>query len=191
MNESNITPRTLYVAYGKGLNIREMKRHCPDAELVGTGEIDGQELRFKGIAQYSYLTLCPNKESSVPVAVWKIREEDVDKFKKVENGSSKKPFSVRLDNGYTVNAFGFYSEHEYSIAMPAKRYFQEVYQGYVDNGFDTQILHDALINTTHEFYTKTKDGWLEFSTPYEQAGNEEITENPCDENQLGIKPAMQ
>lgn len=188
MNENNPTPRMLYVAYGKGLNVREMKRHCPDAELVGTGELDGYELRFKGIAQYSNLTLCPNKESSVPVAVWKLREEDADKFNKVESGSEKKPFSVRLDNGYTVNALGFYFEHEYAIAMPSKRYFQEVYQGYVDNGFDTQILHDALINTTHEFYTKTKDGWLEFSTPYEQAAEEEITDTPCDETQLDIKP---
>jgi len=190
MNENNGTPRMLYVAYGKGLNIREMKRHCPDAELVGTGEIEGQELRFKGIAQYSYLTLCPNEESTVPVAVWKLREEDADKFKKVENGSSKKPFPIRLDNGYTVNAYGFYSEYDYSIAMPSKKYFQAVYQGYVDNGLDVQILHDALINTTHEFYTKTKDGWLEFSTPYTENIVANTDECICDENQLGIKQTM-
>ena len=188
--ETEPVPRKLYMAYGKGMNLKEMKRQCPDAELVGVGEIDGYELRFKGIAQYATTTLCPKQGESVPVVVWKLREDDVKKLNKHEGGNDKKVFPVQLDNGYTVNAIGFYSNYDYSIAMPSKKYFQEVYQGYVDNGFDVQILSDALINSTQEFYTKTKQGWLEQSTPYEEPVEQVIAEDECSETQLGSGQVM-
>ena len=53
------------------LNIAQMRHRCPTARVVGTAEIDGYELLFKGSGTGAYLTIEKAKGKSVPVAVWK------------------------------------------------------------------------------------------------------------------------
>ena len=65
-----------YLAYGSNLNIGQMKFRCPTARVVGTAEIDGYELLFKGSKSGSYLTIEPREGATVPVAVWEVQEQD-------------------------------------------------------------------------------------------------------------------
>ena len=37
-----------YIAYGSNLNIQQMQMRCPYAAVLGTAELDGWELLFKG-----------------------------------------------------------------------------------------------------------------------------------------------
>ena len=37
-----------YIAYGSNLNRAQMALRCPDAKVVGTGEIKDYELLFRG-----------------------------------------------------------------------------------------------------------------------------------------------
>ena len=43
----NMTGRR-YIAYGSNLNRGQMALRCPDAKVVGTGEIKDYELLFRG-----------------------------------------------------------------------------------------------------------------------------------------------
>ena len=57
----------LYIAYGSNLNLTQMECRCPGASVVGTGEVKGYELLFRGVA-----TIEPRENASVPVLLWKI-----------------------------------------------------------------------------------------------------------------------
>ena len=65
--------KRLYVAYGRNLNILQMKQRCPTAKLCGTGTVENYQLQFKGRPQSAFATISPKEGSSVPVAVWELQ----------------------------------------------------------------------------------------------------------------------
>ena len=78
----------LYIAYGSNLNLPQMARRCPDAEVAGTSQVRGYELLFRGVA-----TIEPRKEASVPVLLWKISPQDekaLDRYGNVGGGTGGK-----------------------------------------------------------------------------------------------------
>ena len=46
-----------YIAYGSNLNVHQMRMRCPSARRIGTSELKGYELLFKGSKTGSYLTV--------------------------------------------------------------------------------------------------------------------------------------
>jgi len=47
-----------YLAYGSNLNLTQMKHRCPKAKPIGTINLNGYRLVYKGSAEgYSYLTI--------------------------------------------------------------------------------------------------------------------------------------
>ena len=67
----NMTGRR-YIAYGSNLNRAQMALRCPDAKVVGTGEIKDYELLFRGNRNGAVATVEPKKGESVPVLIWEI-----------------------------------------------------------------------------------------------------------------------
>ena len=65
-----------YIAYGSNLNIQQMETRCSDAQIVGTAELTGWRLMFKGSKSGNYLTIERAEGHIVPVAVWAISEDD-------------------------------------------------------------------------------------------------------------------
>ena len=70
------TKKRYYIAYGSNLNVQQMRMRCPYASVLGTAELDGWELLFKGSGTGSYLTVERRKGSQVPVGVWEVSEAD-------------------------------------------------------------------------------------------------------------------
>ena len=68
--------RKLYIAYGSNLNKEQMAWRCPTARYVGTGMVEGYELKFKGRPEGAYATIDPKKGGKVPVAIWEIQPYD-------------------------------------------------------------------------------------------------------------------
>lgn len=56
----NMTGRR-YIAYGSNLNRAQMALRCPDAKVVGTGEIKDYELLFRGNRNGAVATVEPKK----------------------------------------------------------------------------------------------------------------------------------
>ena len=67
-----------YLSYGSNTSVRQMLERCPDAIYVGTAELKGWRLLFKGSQSGSYLTIEKKKGRKVPVLVWKVSELDIE-----------------------------------------------------------------------------------------------------------------
>ena len=69
-----------YLGYGSNLSVRQMLERCPDAIYVGTAELKGWQLLFKGSQSGSYLTIEKKRGRKVPVLVWKVSKRDEKKL---------------------------------------------------------------------------------------------------------------
>ncbi len=73
-----------YLAYGSNLNMAQMQWRCPGAVPLGTAEISGYRLLFKGSRTGSYLTIEKADGFSVPVGVWAVTEADEARLDRYE-----------------------------------------------------------------------------------------------------------
>ena len=141
----------LYLAYGSNLNISQMQYRCPDAHVVGTSELPGWRLMFKGSKSGNYLTIEPEDGYMVPVAVWAVSEQDernLDRYEGYPTFYYKREFSVMLhekESGMTrrVNAFAYIMHEERKLGRPTESYMERCREGYRAFGFDPELLDEA------------------------------------------------
>ena len=84
-----------YIAYGSNLNRAQMALRCPDAKVVGTGEIKDYELLFRGNRNGAVATVEPKKGESVPVLIWEISPRDefnLDRYEGFRTGQDARRF---------------------------------------------------------------------------------------------------
>ena len=141
----------LYVAYGSNLNRRQMEYRCPDARVIGTAELQGWRLMFKGSLTGNYLTIEREAGYTVPVAVWAVSERDeasLDRYEGYPNFYYKKDLKVEvheLATGRTrpVTAFVYIMHEDRELGCPADSYLEGCMEGYRSFGFDERILAEA------------------------------------------------
>lgn len=138
--------RKKYIAYGSNLNLGQMARRCPTAEVAGKGEIKDYELLFRGYNGSAVATVEPKAGASVPVLIWDIGPEDekrLDVYEGYPRLYGKAYLDVQTGNGcesimaYTMNDL-------YHIGMPSDTYLETIMKGYQDAGFDTAVLIDSV-----------------------------------------------
>ncbi len=121
-----IVGKKYYIAYGSNLNINQMRARCPRATVLGTANLEGWELLFKGSKTGSYLTIEPCENQSAPVAVWEITLDDeaaLDRYEGFPNFYYKKEIKIRLKSlrtgrRHTVTAFAYIMHEERPIGVP-------------------------------------------------------------------------
>ena len=146
----NMTGRR-YIAYGSNLNRAQMALRCPDAKVVGTGEIKDYELLFRGNRNGAVATVEPKKGESVPVLIWEISPRDefnLDRYEGYPTFYYKKDIKVqykgiRTGNRRTVTAFAYIMHEERQIGVPSLFYLNTCLDGYDTFYFDKQILLNA------------------------------------------------
>ena len=125
----------LYIAYGSNLNLPQMARRCPDAEVAGTSQVRGYELLFRGVA-----TIEPRKEASVPVLLWKISPQDekaLDRYEGWPHLYRKEMLEVELE-GKQVSAMVYVMNDGRQAAMPSEYYYNVIAEGYRTAGMDEE-----------------------------------------------------
>ena len=149
--EEPMVKERLYLAYGSNLNIRQMKDRCPDARIVGTAELPGWRLMFKGSKSGNYLTIERDEGCTVPVAVWAISERDeqsLDRYEGYPTFYYKKELPVTLREAESgkarpVQAFVYIMHEERKLGRPAWEYVERCAEGYKAFGFDLAFLNEA------------------------------------------------
>lgn len=139
----------LYIAYGSNLNLPQMKYRCPTAKPAGTAEIKNYELLFRGSKTGAYATIEPCEGSSVPVLLWKVKEEDetaLDRYEGYPRFYEKETMELEL-NGETVSAFVYVMTEGHRLGMPSASYLKTIEEGYKTAGFDTEVLETAIEHT--------------------------------------------
>ena len=145
--------RKLYLAYGSNLSLEQMALRCPDALPVGTAEISGYHLLFKGSGTGSYLTIEPKRRAKVPVAVWQVSEADEKRLDRYE-GYPKFYYKKELDLNAAslldpdlkmkIHAFVYIMHEDHECGCPTGFYYQTCFDGYRRFGFDPLFLDKAL-----------------------------------------------
>ena len=75
----------LYAAYGSNLNLEQMEYRCPYAVPLGTAELAGYRLLFRGGRDGSAVaTVEPMGGGSVPVLLWEITPRDEEALDRYE-----------------------------------------------------------------------------------------------------------
>ena len=141
----------LYLAYGSNLNLQQMRRRCPDSHVVGTAELPGWRLLFKGSKSGNYLTVEQAEGHFVPVAVWEVSERDeesLDRYEGFPDFYYKKELDVVLhENGSgetrPVTAFLYIMHEDRRPGIPTERYLNCCREGYASFGFDPALLDEA------------------------------------------------
>lgn len=137
-----------YLAYGSNLNKGQMQMRCPGAVPVGTAEIKGYQLLFKGSRTGSYLTIEQKKGSVVPVGVWAVdrfHEQRLDIYEGYPSFYYKRRVKVTLkETQQEIEAFVYIMHEERPLGIPSSFYVEVCKEGYKDFGFDEKYLRAAL-----------------------------------------------
>ena len=65
-----------YIAYGSNLNVGQRRMRCPHATTLGTANLTGWALLFKGSKTGSYLTIEKSEDGTIPVVLWEVTAPD-------------------------------------------------------------------------------------------------------------------
>ena len=137
----------LYIAYGSNLNLEQMRRRCPTAEVVGTAVLRDWRLWFRGDSFGAVATIEREKGFQVPVLVWRIQPEDelaLDRYEGFPFLYRKETLKITLD-GRQVHAMVYImNEAGHPCNQPSAYYFQTILEGYQSAGFDEQTAWDAV-----------------------------------------------
>ena len=140
-----------YLAYGSNLNVRQMMIRCPSARMIGTATIEDYRLMFKGSKTGSYLTIEPGEGCSVPVGVWEVTSRDefaLDRYEGFPTFYYKKELklpvtSIRTGKVQQQEAFVYIMHEDRPFGVPSIMYLETCMEGYIDFGFDPNILWEA------------------------------------------------
>ena len=152
----------LYVAYGSNLNMKQMKMRCPTAALYGKGIIENYELQFKGVPGNSHATIEPKEGSSVPVAVFEIQPNDemmLDRYEGYPSYYFKQDVPVKLGNE-NINAMVYIMDLNQDFGPPSAYYYETVYNGYKDCGFDVKGLNKAVEKSIDKYNLAVEESTL-------------------------------
>lgn len=136
----------LYIAYGSNMDEEQMRYRCPEAKVVGTGTVEGYGLLFKGGTDHAYATIEPEKDSHIPVLVWKISERDeqrLDRYEGYPKFYYKKDILVEV-NGEPKEAMVYIMDERNPRNRPSSEYYHILKNAYQNFGFDGTVLELAM-----------------------------------------------
>ena len=130
-----------YLAYGSNLNLRQMRRRCPNARKVGSCLLKDWALEFR-----YYLTIKKEKGAEVPLGIFEIDEADeraLDRYEGYPAHYRKEYLKVEL-NGKPIKALVYVmNESIRGVMLPDMFYLKTCLDGYKDFGFDESYLFKA------------------------------------------------
>lgn len=139
----------LYIAYGSNLNLAQMADRCPTARVIGSSEMQGWRLLFRGSRTNAVATVEPNKGSSVPVLVWEITPADeaaLDRYEGWPFLYRKETVKVKI-NSKNVRAMVYIMNEGRPPGQPGCYYYSVILDGYKEAGFDVDILRRAAVES--------------------------------------------
>lgn len=150
--------RKNYIAYGSNLNLAQMAVRCPDARAIGTAQLEGWRLMFKGSKTGSFLTIEKDEGSQVPVAIWSVSEKDEKKLDRYEGYPGfyfKQNLEVEVKDIETgeirkEEAFVYIMREERAYGIPSEYYMRVCQEGYEDFGFDEKYIKEACVKSAKE-----------------------------------------
>lgn len=136
----------LYLAYGSNLNLEQMGYRCPYAVPLGSVELSGYRLLFRGSKNGAVATVEPDEGGSVPALLWEITprdEEALDRYEGYPRFYRKETVTVKFD-GKPVETMVYVMNDGHPLGLPGEYYLEVILDGYVSAGFDGAVLEQAV-----------------------------------------------
>ena len=141
-----------YIAYVSNLNLEQMARRCPEAEIIGTGRLEQYELEFRGREGNAHANIVKQEESEVPVLLWRVSAEDekrLDVYEGYPTYYGKELMEVEVE-GKQYKAMLYRMQPGQERNVPALSYYQTIESGYQALGFSEEILQSAVLKSIKE-----------------------------------------
>jgi hypothetical protein len=142
----------LYAAYGSNLNLEQMARRCPTADVVGESVLLNHRLVFRGGKGCAVATVEPQEGSSVPMLIWRLKPADeaaLDIYEGYPSFYRKETIQVDLD-GELMNVMIYIMNEGRPLNRPSCTYLRTILEGYEDAGFDCAPLRKAWMDSVVE-----------------------------------------
>ena len=100
-------PETLYFAYGSNIDLEQMARRCPAAQVVGPATLENYELAFRGSG---VATIVPKKGGVVHGLLWSITplcEQALDRYEGYPRHYTKELVAVRGADGREASVMAY------------------------------------------------------------------------------------
>ena len=139
----------IYAAYGSNMDLGQMARRCPGANVIGKGAVRGHRLLFRGSKTGSYATIEPCEGAETPVLLWEIDEFDeasLDRYEGFPTFYQKEAVAVDTAKG-TVEAMAYVMDPSRPLGAPTDWYYGVLADAYGLFGFDRSILRRALADS--------------------------------------------
>ena len=127
-----------YIAYGSNMVEEQMAYRCPNARLIGMGQLPNHRLEF-----YLHATVERSRAhgASVPVAVWEIDEEDeksLDHYEGFPKYYTKHKRKVMMDDGSQIEGM-VYIMNMIRPLIPHASYYNGIRDAYLKLGIGSEI----------------------------------------------------
>lgn len=127
-----------YFAYGSNMVEEQMAYRCPNARLIGMGQLPNHRLEF-----YLHATVERSRAhgASVPVAVWEIDEEDeknLDHYEGFPKYYTKHKRKVVMDDGSQIEGM-VYIMNMIRPLIPHASYYNGIRDAYLKLGIGSEI----------------------------------------------------
>ena len=151
-------PETLYFAYGSNIDLEQMARRCPAAQVVGPATLENYELAFRGSG---FATIVPKKGSVVHGLLWSttpLCEQALDRYEGYPRHYTKEPVSVRTADGAAVSAMVYIMAEPLcrQPALPSETYYGIIRRGFKENHLSVSSLEDARNRTIQALWEERK-----------------------------------
>lgn len=136
----------IYLAYGSNLNLEQMARRCPTAQVLGPTKLRGYKATFRGMDGGAVMNIERDAAGIVPVLLWEIEPDDevaLDRYEGFPRLYRKEIVTVTF-KGEWVKAMVYIMNDGPPLGMPGNGYYYIIQQGYQEAGFDIGILHRAI-----------------------------------------------
>ena len=130
----------LYFAYGSNLHHSQMKRRCKDSIFLKKINLKNFKLNFR--SEYRAADIEPNKNSTVPGALFEISKSDEKKLDVYEDYPTL--YEKYYFTYYGKKVMTYTMTKKTLFAYPTERYLNVVKRGYKDCSLDNHILKKAL-----------------------------------------------
>lgn len=125
----------LYFAYGSNMDRVQMAIRCPNAVPIGTAELKGHKLIFRGVADVVPEGNTVN--STVKGVVWRITKKclkELDIYEGYPSLYDRKAVTVWM-NGRPVRTLVYYMVRG-PVAPPSREYWKGILRGYFQFGIE-------------------------------------------------------
>lgn len=127
-----------YIAYGSNMVEEQMAYRCPNARLIGMGQLPNHRLEF-----YLHATVERSRAhgASVPVVVWEIDEEDeknLDHYEGFPKYYTKHKRKVVMDDGSQIEGM-VYIMNMIRPLIPHASYYNGIRDAYLKLGIGSEI----------------------------------------------------